>query len=84
MSWLDNHRGPYLFCLDRPHPRKRGFATSEWLTGAVDRDDVQSEALALLSDPRDTIAGVSVWSINEQCFVGGYRKEKLSDCTPHK
>jgi hypothetical protein len=66
---LDNHRGPYLFCVSRPHSRKKGFHRSEWLKGSVDHEDVGSEAIALLDDPRDTIAHVAVWSEREQAFV---------------
>ena len=46
------------FYVVRPHPRKPGFATGEWLEGTVD----ESEALALLNDPRDTIQGVYSYS----------------------
>lgn len=74
VTFLDRHRGPFRLHATRPHPKKRGFFTSEWLTGTVDKDDVASEALALLDDPRDTITAIHVWSTREHQFVGGYRK----------
>ncbi len=77
-GWLIAHRGPFLFLVDRPdtkaHKNKTGvYRTSEWLKGEVEKDDVVLEAETLISDPRDTILGVSVWSVKEGCFVGGFR-----------
>lgn len=66
---LGRHRGPYRFMVTRPKANQPDFATSEWLKGNVDSDDVESEALALLTDPRDTIHAVHVWSETEQQFV---------------
>ncbi len=66
---LNRHRGPYLFCIVRPHPKKVGFFRSEWLKGAMEREDVGPDALALLEDYRDTIVQVAVWSERESCFV---------------
>ncbi len=78
-GWLDAHRGPFIFLVDRPAPQRYKnptgvYRTSEWLQGEVERDDVTSEALSLLADPRDTILGVSVWSVKEAQFVGGFRR----------
>ena len=74
---LGRHRGPYVFCVVRPHPRKKaGFFRSEWLQGSMERDDVGSEAIALLQDPRDTIIQVAVWSERESCFVTVIRGER--------
>ena len=39
---------------------------TETLKGTVERDDVVDEATALLTDPRDTIDYVYVWSVPEQ------------------
>ncbi len=77
-GWLIAHRGPFLFLVDRPDERVRKnkagvYRTSEWLKGEVEKDDVVSEAETLIADPRDTILGVSVWSVKEGCFVGGFR-----------
>jgi hypothetical protein len=71
---LRDHRGPFRFCVGRPHVKKHGFFTSEWLTGGTERDDVIEEARALLTDPRDTIATISVWSENESAFVYTFRR----------
>jgi hypothetical protein len=74
---LDRHRGPYLFCVSRPHnKKKKGFHRSEWLKGSVEHEDVGPEALALLQDPRDTIEHVGVYSEREQCFVTVIRGER--------
>ncbi len=75
MTWLDNHRGPFKFLITRTNNRtKTGFA-SEWLAGETQKDDVEQEAQALLTDPRDTIINVYVWSIREDVFVGGYKRD---------
>ena len=78
------HRGPYRLVVCRPHRIKaraaRGFSTTEWLPGEIRHgEDVVGEAWALLDDPRDTIEVVSVWSVHEQAFVGGYRKGDTRD-----
>ena len=73
---LDNHRGPYIFCVVRPHPKKKGFYRSEWLKGSTEREDVGPEAMALLTDPRDTVIQVAVWSEREACFVTVIRGER--------
>lgn len=75
--WLSNHRGPYRFCVTRDKgariaPRHR--YSSEWLKGGTEREDVPGEASALLTDPRDSITSVSVWSESESQFIGGYRR----------
>lgn len=69
MSFLNNHRGPFRFCVSRPG--KKGSET-EWLKGESARDDVEAEARALLTDHRDTITHVSVWSVAENQFVGAF------------
>ena len=66
---LDRHRGPYLFCVTRPSPVKVGRFATTWLPGLVEHDTVGDEATALLTDPRDTIVDVGVWSEREQIFV---------------
>lgn len=71
---LARHRGPYQFCIYRPGKRA-GFSRSEFLTGLVEPEDVGSEAWALLTDPRDTIEGVSVWSTHSDQFITTISKE---------
>ena len=69
------HRGPFVLCLTRPHPKKKaGFHTSDWLKGTSDGPTIQDEAFALLTDPRDTITDIAVWSLSEQSHVMVYRK----------
>ena len=72
-TFLDTHRGPFLFCVVRPHIRKKGHMSSEFLGGLVESTDVEAETRALLADPRDTISSVWVWSEKEQMFVGGFK-----------
>jgi len=73
---LNNHRGPYLFCVSRPFAKKKGFHRSEWLKGTVEHEEVGNEAIALIEDPRDTIEHVAVWSEREQAFVTVIRGRK--------
>jgi hypothetical protein len=73
---FDHHRGPYLFCVLRAAPTatKPWRHTSEWLSGHVEREDVPSEARALLEDKRDSIVSVFVWSETEQQHVTTYTR----------
>lgn len=73
---LDRHRGPYTLMVTRPYATKAGFHRSEWLKGAVEAEDVGSEALALLKDTRDTITLVCVYSEREQVFITSIRGEQ--------
>lgn len=73
---LARHRGPYRLEVTRPFTTKAGFFRTEWLPGIVESEDVGDEALALLSDPRDTIVSVGVWSEREQQFVTTIRGER--------
>jgi hypothetical protein len=70
------HRGPFTLCISRPSAKKgkTGFYTTEWLQGSSEGPDAQDEAYALLTDPRDTITVVSVWSEREQSYSMNYRK----------
>ena len=71
---LSRHRGPFLFCLTRPGVKSR--LKSEWLKSEVASEDVAEEAMSLLSDPRDTVCGVGVWSQRENQFVTSITGEK--------
>ena len=73
------HRGPYSLLVIRPYATKPGFFRSEWLPGAVEADDVENEALALLTDPRDNIDRVHVWSDREDQFVFSFKREENED-----
>ena len=61
--------------VQRPYVTKPGFYRTKLLPGEVDREDVEEEAQSLLTDQRDTITCVFVWSASEQQFVGSYKKE---------
>jgi hypothetical protein len=77
-GWLMAHRGPFLLCVTRPHPKAtraaKGFSSTEWLKGEVAKDDLMAEAAAILADPRDTVVNVFAWSVKDQQFAGGFRK----------
>lgn len=76
IPWLAAHRGPYRFCLTRDtgsQAKPRHRFTTEWLAGEVVRDEVETDAQALLTDPRDTIVSVSVWSVSGNQFIGAIR-----------
>jgi len=62
-------RGPFRLLVTRPG--KRGKVSSEWLKGRTEADDVEEECQALLSDPKDTINTVNVWSERESQFIWG-------------
>jgi hypothetical protein len=71
------HRGPYQLQITRSKPltsKAKLKVEVETLTGTVDGPDVESEARALLDDPRDSILSVSVWSIKEQQHVMTFSK----------
>ena len=71
------HRGVFKLQVIRPLKGKKGFHSSELLGGEIEGPDVEEEALALLTDPRDNIEGIGVWSVREEQFVHGYpTKEK--------
>lgn len=71
------HRGPFVLVVSRPMVTKPRFWRSERLSGSSDGQTAQEEAHALLTDPRDTIDGVSVWSLREEQFVMNYRKTDI-------
>ncbi len=60
------------FLITRPG-RKPGFTTSEWLKGSVTKADAADEALALLTDPRDTITAVYFWNDRHNQFDGVWK-----------
>ena len=69
---FSRHRGPYVLSVTRPD-KLPGFFCNEWLKGEIDAEDVEDEALGLLTDPRDTIVGVYVWSVREHQFVLSFK-----------
>lgn len=68
------HRGPYLLCITRPLPTKQGSFGQQWLSALEAGPEAESQALAFLADPRDTITGVDIWSDREECFVMSYKR----------
>lgn len=74
---LRRHRGPFKLQVVRPRPitkTLRAGCTVTTLQGTVTKDDVTDEAHSLLTDPRDTIEAVYVWSVPEQQHILTYRK----------
>lgn len=69
---LARHRGPYRLAVTRPGTKA---PTSEFLSGLVESEDVETDARALLDDPRDSILTVHVWSDREQQYVTTLRRE---------
>ena len=73
-TFLDRHRGPFSLNVtrwDKTKPDGKQISNAQ-LPGSVAREDVEAEALALLTDPRDCIVGVAVWSEVEQQFIGAF------------
>jgi hypothetical protein len=68
-----------VLLIGRPHKKKACFFSSEWLQGSDDGPGTQDSAYALLTDPRDTINTISVWSEREQSFAMNYRKGDICD-----
>ena len=78
--WM-RHTGPFKLCVGRPHKnqkRKPNTFCSEWLQGSDDGPECQEAAYALLTDPRDTINTVSVWSEREESFSMNYRRRDVT------
>jgi len=72
--WATNHRGPYFLYVVRP-ARKPGFMAGEWLLNPRDAEDVEEESRAYLTDPRDTVSFINVWSDREEQFVMTFRRK---------
>lgn len=52
----------------------RSDGSSEWLKARIAADEIQEEAEMLLTDPRDTITNVHVWSDKGEQFTRSYRR----------
>ena len=72
---FEHHRGPYMFGVMRETPRRKMPYHYDALPGKVEVEDIESEARALLSDKRDTITSVYVWSETEQQHIMTYRRQ---------
>ncbi len=71
---FEHHRGPYILGVLRDAPRRKAKVTYDLLPGKVEVDDIRDEAQALLSDKRDTILSVYVFSVREEQYVTAYRR----------
>lgn len=76
---FDHHKGPFTFGVIRLRmDPKKGQApyTYEYLRGAVEKEDIEQEARALLADMRDTITSVLVFN-GAGAHVRTYREDQL-------
>lgn len=71
---LDHHRGPFRLSVIRETPARKIKWHAEALKGTFKRADIPEEAQMLLTDPRDTITSVLVWSVSEQRHVTTYKR----------
>lgn len=81
-EFYTRHRGPYVLQIVRTRvgTHKGRYACEVCLLpGRVDGMDVAAEASALMTDPRDTIEAVYVWSEPEQQHVMTYRREAICE-----
>ena len=76
--FYSRHRGPFQLQLLRPATGKRCRWATECLAGSVDGLEVEAECMALLTDPRDCIAAVAVWSIPESQHCVTYSAKRLA------
>lgn len=72
-NWLSRHRGPFRLQVIRPD-KKKGFSTSEWLKGEVTADTAEEEMEAILTDPRDNVSYINVWSVRDEQFIWTKRR----------
>ena len=75
---IRRHRGPFRLQVGRPYTgrsTRKPDMTYETLAGTVTRDDVVEEATAFLTDPRDSVTVVHVFSDREQQHVTTYHRE---------
>lgn len=69
---LNRHRGPFRFqmCREQTSTRTRPLTyRSDMVSGTIPAADVLTDAYSLLTDPRDTITAIYVWSDVEQQHV---------------
>jgi hypothetical protein len=80
---LRRHRGPFVLKGWRP-PTKAGKPTASKLpeavilAKAVQREEVLELCESFLTDPRDTLTEVEVWSEREDQFVGTMKIAKAA------
>lgn len=76
-AFYTRHRGPYQLQVCRLTPKRKQPWHTESLSGTIDGPDCEAEAQALLSDPRDSIVCVAVWSIPEQQHVMTFKRSEV-------
>jgi hypothetical protein len=68
------HKGPYQLQVLRLAQSGKHKHSVACLEAPVDAgEDVETECMALLTDPRDTIVAVAVWSVPESQHVATFR-----------
>ena len=75
---LTRHRGPFALTVCRETPTRKLKWHTEALKGTFRAGDVREEAQMLLTDPRDAITAVYVWSVREQQHVFTLRKQDFA------
>lgn len=68
------HRGPYSLAVLRTAPKAKGGVRSAVEARGVATEDVEEMAEMLLTDPRDSIETVFVWSEREEQFVTWFKR----------
>lgn len=80
---LTRHRGPFTLVAFRPKNvtrfgRKEVIEEKEIVGQGVGRDEVFELIESFLTDPRDSITSIHVWSERDNQFLGGMRKQWLT------
>jgi len=76
---VSHHKGPYTLRAERTYKKHRkGNEQSFSLMPDIEREDVLDMAKMLLTDPRDTVESVSVWSAGQdRCCILWFRIENF-------
>lgn len=78
---VERRQGPFTLSIvrrvEKTEKNNTGLETTG-LKGTVAKEDVEGDAVALLTDPRDTIIRVLVWSEREDQHITTYRKEDVN------
>lgn len=75
-EFYTRHKGPYQLQVCRLAPTKKhpDAVAVETLHGTFDGEDCAPMAQCLLTDPRDSVTGVYVWSVPEAQHVMTYNR----------
>ena len=77
-TWTHNHRGPYRLQVCRLTPTRKIKYHTETLAGTLPAIEVEDEARMLLTDPRDAIVSVYVWSVPEEQHAITFTREAVT------